>query len=200
MGASGAAFDPGIIAESGMKKTQRLACIDGDEAHTFHWEGTPFVTMNKTTKVNIMQRKLPSLRLISLCLFALAPGAFAQQQTQSAPPSEKPPKLERIEPGSDVPATTIPPKGGTQIKERKQNGQVTEVEVQAGPSHYYMRPNVPAGNAAPGTQEAGGIRAPQWQVLEFDLNRKRKQGEPSSETPEQTPAAAEVPPPPRPTK
>jgi hypothetical protein len=153
-----------------------------------------------------MLRTRHSLKLLPLCLLAVTALAYAQQpQTQqnqqNQPPSEKPPRLERIEPGSDVPATTIPPRGGTQIKERKQGGQVTEVEVQAGPSHYTMRPNTPAGSAQAGTQEAGptAVRAPQWQVLEFDLNRKRKQGEAGSGVNEQTtPAAAEVPPPPRP--
>jgi Protein of unknown function (DUF2782) len=159
--------------------------------------------MNKTKKVIMMLRTRPSLKLVPLCLLAFAALANAQQtqNQQNQPPSDKPPKLERIEPGSDVPATTIPPRGGTQIKERKQGGQVTEVEVQAGPSHYYMRPNTPAGTAQAGTQEGGAttVRAPQWQVLEFDLNRKRKQGEAGSGVSAETsPAAAEVPPPPRP--
>jgi hypothetical protein len=155
--------------------------------------------MNKTTKVNIMPRTRPSLKLLSLCLLGYASLASAQQ-TQAPPPSEKPPKLERIEPGSDVPATTIPPKGGTQIREKKQGGQVTEVDVQAGPSHYTMRPNTPAGNAQPGTVESGTtVTTPQWQVFEFDLNRKRKQGEAGSgAAPGDSPAAADAPPPPRP--
>jgi hypothetical protein len=159
--------------------------------------------MNKTIKVNIMSRSRLITKLLPLALLAWASLAAAQQQkTQSqpqTPPSEKPPRLERIEPGSDVPATTIPPKGGTQIKERKEGGVVTEVEVQAGPSHYTMRPANPPGNAQPGTVEANqATRAPQWQVLEFDLNKKRKQGEPAAAAPAQVPAAAEVPPPPRP--
>jgi hypothetical protein len=151
----------------------------------------------------MMLRTRHSFQLVPLCLLAVAALADAQQPQaqQGQPPSEKPPRLERIEPGSDVPATTIPPRGGTQIKERKEGGRVTEVEVQAGPSHYTMRPNTPAGSAQVGTQEAGptAVRAPQWQVLEFDLNRKRKQGEAGSGVnAETTPAAAEVPPPPRP--
>jgi hypothetical protein len=173
--------------------------VKANQAHTFHWDAAPFVTMSKTIKVNMMPRTRPSLKLLSLCLLGCASLASAQQ-TQAPPPSDKPPKLERIEPGSDVPATTIPPKGGTQIKEKKQGGQVTEVEVQAGPSHYTMRPNTPAGNAQAGTVESGiTVSTPQWKVLEFDLNRKRKQGEAGSgETADQTPAAADVPPPPRP--
>jgi hypothetical protein len=164
--------------------------------------------MDKTIKVNIMSRSRLITKLLPLGLLAAASLAVAQQpapqqqkptQTQTTPPSEKPPRLERIEPGSDVPATTIPPKGGTQIKERKEGGVVTEVDVQAGPSHYTMRPANPPGNAQPGTVEANsGARAPQWKVLEFDLNKKRKEGEPTAAAPAQVPAAAEVPPPPRP--
>ena len=146
-----------------------------------------------------MPRTLPYLKILSLCLFAHAPLAFAQQPAQKAPPSDAPPKLERIEPGSDVPATTRPPKGGTRIIEKKQGGQVTEVEVQAGPSHYIMRPNNPPGNAQPGTVEAGSvIRAPQWQVLEFDIGKTKKAtGAGAGETPA---AQADAPPPPPPAK
>jgi hypothetical protein len=144
--------------------------------------------------VNIMSRTSTCLKTLALCLLAHASMAGAQQQQQQ-PPSDKPPKLERIEPGSDVPATTIPPKPRTEIKERKQGGQVTEVEVQSGSSHYYMRPNVPAGNAQPGDAESGAVRAPQWQVMEFDLTGRRKAAPPAGEG---TPAPAEVPPPPRP--
>lgn len=159
--------------------------------------------MNKTKKVNIMSRTRLILKFAPLGLLAWATlaGAQQQQQTQTTPPpAEKPPRLERIEPGSDVPATTIPPKGGTQIKERKEGGVVTEVDVQAGPSHYTMRPASPAGTAQPGTVEAGtGIRAPQWTILEFDLNKKRKQAsEQQATAPAEEPAPAEAPPPPRP--
>lgn len=151
-----------------------------------------------------MLRTVSRLSTLALCLLAPVSLALAQQAKPQTPPDQKPPKLERIEPGSDVPATTIPPREGTTIKERKQNGQVTEVEVKAGPSHYYMKPNTPAGNAQPGTAEAGSVRAPQWQVLEFDLGKKKKaaadSGEAAAEAKPDTPAKADVPPPPRPDK
>lgn len=146
----------------------------------------------------MMPRTLPCLKIVSLCLLAHAPLAFAQQPARQTPPGEAPPRLERIEPGSDVPATTLPPKTGTRIIEKKQGGQVTEVEVQAGPSRYIMRPNVPAGNAQPGTAEAGSVRAPQWQVLEFDIGKvKKSTGEGAGETPA---AQVDAPPPPPPAK
>jgi hypothetical protein len=115
-----------------------------------------------------MSRITTCLNTLTLCLLAYVPLAQAQQ-----PPSDKPPKLERIEPGSDVPATNIPPRRGTQIKEKKQNGQVTEVEVTSGKSHYTMRPTNAYGNAQPGDAQSS-IRAPEWSVFQFDLNGKRK--------------------------
>ncbi|MGZ3184905.1 MAG: hypothetical protein ACXU8N_20925, partial [Telluria sp.] len=86
------------------------------------------------------------IRLATLALFLTCQAglAVAQQPT----PSPAPPKLDRIEPGSDVPASTIPPKRGTDIKETREGGQVTEVEVTTpGGSHYYMKPNTQPGNA-----------------------------------------------------
>ncbi len=155
-----------------------------------------------------MPRISPCLKALPVCLLAYAGLAFApqpappapqppQQQAQQ-PPSDKPPKLERVEPGSETPATTIPPRRGTQIKEKKQGGVVTEVEVRSGGSHYYMKPNVPAGNAQPGDVQSSSLRAPQWKVLEFDMNRKRKEAGATEGPAEGAPAPAAVPAPPPP--
>jgi hypothetical protein len=146
-----------------------------------------------------MSRTSTRLATLTLCLLAHAGMAGAQQQPAQPQPTDRPPKLERIEPGSDVPATTIPSRRGTQITETKQHGQTTEVQVNAGGSRYTMRPNTPAGNAQPGDAESSAVRAPQWQVLEFDLNAKRKAaGAPAEAAPAPAPARAEAPPPPRP--
>jgi hypothetical protein len=138
----------------------------------------------------------PSLALL---LAAPAGSALAQQSTptaaQQAQPqstqNQAPPKLERVEPGSDVPATTIPSRTRTQINETRDGGQVTEVEVNSSGSHYYMKPNNPPGNAVPGSVTGNTIRAPQWKVGEFDLSGKRKAASDSN-----APAPAEAPPPP----
>jgi hypothetical protein len=148
-----------------------------------------------------MSRTSTCLTTLTLCLLAHAGLASAQQQQQT-PPSDKPPKLERIEPGSDVPATTIPQQGRTQIKEkRRDGGEVTEVDVKSGKSHYILRPNRPPGNAVPGSAESGAVGGPLWPVLDFDLNRKRKEGAPgaAAEGGEAAPPPANVPPPPEPT-
>jgi hypothetical protein len=164
----------------------------GDEWHTFHREAPLFVTMIQTIKVNIMSRTSTCLKTLTLCLLAHAGVAAAQQ-----PPSEAPPKLERIEPGSDVPATTVPPRGRTRITEKKQGGTVTEVEVQSGKSSYVMKPNRPAGNAQPGDAQSSQIRPPEWKVLEFDLTGKKRKSA-AAVADEAAAAAADVPPPPPP--
>lgn len=115
-----------------------------------------------------MPRIIPRLTM-SIALLAGAGAALAQTPAPGQPP------IERIEPGSDVPATRIEPKRGTQIREkRNNNGQVTEVDVQSGGSHYVMKSGQPVGNAQPGDAQSSAIRAPQWQVMEFDLNGKKK--------------------------
>jgi hypothetical protein len=130
----------------------------------------------------------------ALLLAAQAGSALAQQSAQPAAqpqtaPNQAPPKLERVEPGSDVPASTIPSRTRSQIKETRDGGQVTEVEVNSSGSHYYMKPNNPAGNAQPGTVTGERVRAPQWKVGEFDLSGKRKAASDST-------APADAPPPP----
>jgi len=146
-----------------------------------------------------MLRTSSRLKLLSLCLIAHA-GLAAAQAQQQAPaqqrPAQTPPQLERIEPGSDVPATTIPPKERTRITEKRNNsGQVTEVEVQSGKSRYIMKPNVAPGNAQPGDAQSSAIRAPQWQVMEFDFGNPKKQAaDPATAAPSPAPAKAGVPP------
>jgi hypothetical protein len=139
-----------------------------------------------------MPRTSSSLKLFAFLLAAHAGLAAAQaQSTQQSTQNQAPPKLERVEPGSDVPATTIPPKRGTQIVEKRDNsGQVTEVEVTAGGSHYYMKPNTQPGNA-----QTNAIRAPQWKMGEFDLSGRRRA---TNEAGQNAPTTADAPPPPPP--
>ena len=150
--------------------------------------------------------KLRSRVCATLCLLAYAGVAAAQSQAQAPAqqrPAQTPPNLERIEPGSDQPATTIPPRERTRITEKRGNdGSVTEVEVQSGKSRYIMKPNVAPGNAQPGDAQSSSIRAPQWQVMEFDFGNPKKQAaDPATAAPSPAPAKpgvsrADVPPPP----
>ena len=147
--------------------------------------------MIQTFKVNIMSRTSTCLQTLTLCLLAHAGFAAAQQ-----PPSDKPPKLERIEPGSDVPATTIPDRARTKITEKKQGGVVTEAEVQSSGSTYTIKPNAPPGSMEP--SDPNRLRPAEWKVLEFDLTKKRKSA--AAVADEAAAATADVPPPPPPAK
>lgn len=131
-------------------------------------------------------------KILSLCLLAHVSAAQAQAQQT---PSEAPPKLERIEEGSDSPVTVTPrSRGRTTITEKRDGGRVTEVTVDTGNSTYIMRPNVPAGNAQPGDAQSSALRAPQWKVMEFDFAKKKQtEGE-------QQDTGAPPPPPPAPAK
>ena len=123
---------------------------------------------------------------LSVLPFALLTGLAGAQQATTTPQQQPP--TERIEPGSDVPTTNIPPRRGTQINEKRSNdGTVTEIEVQSGKSRYIMRPNNPAGNAQAGDAQSSAFRAPQWQVLEFDIGAKKQAAADEAST---APAAA----------
>lgn len=122
-----------------------------------------------------MARTLPFPAVITACLLGIAaPLAVAQaQQTPSdAPP---PPQLQRIEPGSDTPVTITPKAGNrNKITQTKEGGRVTEVQVSAGGSHYVMKGVRPGSVADMNAQGGGSLRPPQWKVLEFDMNKKKK--------------------------
>lgn len=143
---------------------------------------------------------------LSICLLAHAGAALAQQspaqpsQGAAQPPagsaqrpSDAPPRLERIEEGSDVPITVTPPRtGGTRVTDKREGGRIVESRVNANGSQYTLRPNTPAGTAQPGDVVSNDTRPPTWTVLEFDLNRKKNTDKESTAT------EAAVPPPPPP--
>lgn len=124
-------------------------------------------------------------KLLPLLLLAAANTALAQQK-----PAETPPKLEVIEEGSDTPIVVTPPKtGGAKITEKKDGGRVTEVKVKTGKSAYTMKGAHPSAVNERGNATGSTLGTPQWQVLEFDLARKKK-------TSKEDVPAADVPPPP----
>lgn len=125
-------------------------------------------------------------KLLPLLLLASAGTALAQQK-----PADTPPKLEVIEEGSDTPIVVTPPKtGGAKITEKKDGGRTTEVKVKTGKSAYTMKGAHPGAVNERGNATGSTLGTPQWQVLEFDLNRKKKTDK------EDVPAADAPPPPP----
>ena len=130
-----------------------------------------------------------------MLLGMLAHASLTQAQQT---PSSAPPKLERVEEGSDTPITVTPPQergAKKKIVEKRDGGRVTEVQVTTGKSSYTMKANPPGAVAQPGDPASGTLRPPQWKVMEFDLFSKKKQKEG-----EETEAAAAAAPPPPPAK
>ncbi|MGZ8315125.1 MAG: hypothetical protein ACXW3B_08110 [Telluria sp.] len=140
-----------------------------------------------------MLHKSAIWKVLALGLMAQAGVALAQ-----TPPSEAPPKLERIEEGSDAPVTITPKRDSRNITEKREGGQVKEVQVRTGKSTYTMKGANPATASTNNSEGTGStLRPPQWQILEFDLSKK-KQSEREAEAAAAAAAAppAAVPPPP----
>ena len=146
-----------------------------------------------------MLRTSPALKLLAVFLLANAGAALAQTK-----PSEAPPKLERIEEGSDTPITIVPKRDDRRnIKETRDGGQVKEVEVKSGKSTYTMKGAHPASVTENSVGTGSTLRPPQWKVLEFDLSKKKqaqRDEEAAAAAAAAPPAAVPPPPPPAPAK
>ena len=137
-------------------------------------------------------------KILLLGMLAHASLAFAQQSQQT--PSSAPPKLERIEEGSDTPITVTPPqqpqRKGAKISEKRDANGVTEVQVTSGKSSYTMKGAAPGSVVQTGDATGSTLRPPQWKVMEFDLfNKKQKQ---QKEGEDAEAGTANAPPPPQP--
>jgi len=124
-----------------------------------------------------MARTSSFWKALSFSTLVLA-GLASAQPGGSKAVSDAPPKMEQIEPGSDVPATSIQSGPRTVITERRVNGQVVEADVVSSGSRYNMKPNVPAGNAQINdAQNGNSIRAPTWTVMQFGAGKKKPAAE-----------------------
>jgi hypothetical protein len=134
----------------------------------------------------------------TLLLGMLAHVGIAQaQQTANTPP----PKMERIEEGSDTPVTITPKSGNrTNVKEKREGGRITEVEVTSGKSTYTMKGSPPGSVTQTGDATGSTLRPPQWKVLEFDLSRKKQKDAQEADAAATGTAVAPPPPPPKPGK
>ena len=124
-----------------------------------------------------MVRTTSFWKLLPLGAMALA-GLASAQQPAGKSVGQAPPQLEQVEPGSDVPATTVQSTPRTVITERRVNGQVVEADVVSSGSHYNMKPNRPAGNAQINdAQNGNSIRAPTWTIMQFGAGKKKPAAE-----------------------
>lgn len=112
-------------------------------------------------------------------------------RSQQSKPSDAPPKLERLDDSNLAPAIATPRANEPKISEKRENGRTTEVKVKSGKSSYTMKGTNPAAGSSGLDANGSALRGPQWQVGEFDLNKKKKA---ASEAAAET-EAAPVPPP-----
>lgn len=112
----------------------------------------------------------------------------AAAQQGNAPP---PPQMEKLEEGQEPAVTIRKPGEERKIEEKRApGGKVKEIKVTKGKNTYYLKPNEPAGSAQPGDQEGAANRGAQWEVMEFDLGRRKaKEGEPQQAAPAAAPPA-----------
>ncbi|UOD33141.1 hypothetical protein INH39_16770 [Massilia violaceinigra] len=120
--------------------------------------------------LRISSFRTTSRNLLALCLLASASLAGAQQPK----PSDAPPKLERLDDGNLAPAIVAPRANEPKISEKRENGRTTEVKVKSGKSSYTMKGTNPAAGSSGMDANGSNLRGPQWQVGEFDLNKKKK--------------------------
>ncbi|WP_426111894.1 hypothetical protein [Massilia sp. PWRC2] len=116
-----------------------------------------------------------STKTVFLLSMLASTGLVLAQQAPSAAPPPPQQKLEPIEPGSDAPVTITPQKRDkNKISQTKDGGRVKEVQVSAGGSNYTMKGVQPGSTADLNSQNGSTVRPPQWKVLEFDFNKKKK--------------------------
>jgi hypothetical protein len=134
--------------------------------------------------------KVRQIVIACIAVYAMPFQVCAQPTADTAPP---PPEMQKLEEG-EAPAVTIrKPEERSKITEKRApGGKVTEVKVTNGKSTYYLKPNDPAGSAAPGDAESNANRAAQWEVMQFDLGR-RAQKEKEAQAAEETPAPPAAP-------
>jgi hypothetical protein len=83
--------------------------------------------------------------------------------------AQQPPQLEPLEEG-ETPAITIRnEQGQQQIRETREGGQITEIQVKSGAGSYYVNARPQPGNVQRGEAQSHLTRPPQWRIKEFDL-------------------------------
>lgn len=142
-------------------------------------------------------RTLKAWPMYAACLAAAALPLAASAQQQSGNTAPPPPQLEKLEEGEEPAVTIRQPdqQRARTVEKRAPGGKVTEVQVTSGKSTYVLKANDSSGSALPGDTQSSLLRAPQWQVLEFDLGRPKEDKEAREA---EAAEAAQVPAPPPP--
>ena len=135
-------------------------------------------------------------RLFWLCSLAAAGSTIALAPLQSVAQANKalPPNLQKIDEGNPGDITIKKPESNKKTVEKREQGVVTDIQVQSGKSNYHLKQSAGAGNAAPGDAQSNSVHPAQWQIKEFDWGRKGRDAKSGDAV--QEPAAPPPPPPP----
>lgn len=127
--------------------------------------------------------------IVIVCFAAYAAPLLANAQ-QPANPAPPPPQTQKLEEG-EAPTITIRQPGADEqpITQTRKQGKVSEVKVNSGSSTYYLKSNEQAGSTLPGDTESSAMRGSQWQVLQFDLSKKKDPNSVESPDAPQLPAS-----------
>ena len=113
--------------------------------------------------------------LVSLSVVTTSVWAQNVGKADVPPPPQPSKKLEEVQDNETI-SNTKKAEPANKATEKKNNlGQVTEVEVTSGGSHYVLRPNPEHGNTPRGTVEGDANRPAQWKVLEFGGKKEVKE-------------------------
>lgn len=127
-----------------------------------------------------MKKHLLNIGLpLAFALAAASSAVLAQGVGKADVPPPPPPARQLVEVlDNEAISTTKKPEPANKTTEKKNAlGQVTEVEVTSGGSHYVLRPNPEHGNTPRGTPEGDANRAAQWKLLEFGGKKESKEKE-----------------------
>lgn len=144
--------------------------------------------------MRLLSSILHTIVLAALSTSLACHAADASSTTAKNVPSSAPPTLEKLDEGPDAALGMKKPEPTRKVTEKKVNGKVTEVQVKNGKSQYVIKANSNVGNAVPGETTNNQVRGAQWNVMEFDLGKKKNPEKNSKDTdtppPEAKPAAA----------
>ncbi len=142
-----------------------------------------------------IMRTSRNIRFWLLCWISSAGSALTILPTSASAQGTKdvPPNLQKLDEGNPGDIIIKKPESNNKTVQKREQGVVTDVQVQTGRSNYHLKQSAGAGNAAPGDAQSNSVHPAQWQIKQFDWGSKGLHPKPAEGL--QEPAA---PPPPLP--
>ena len=139
----------------------------------FHPCHASLASLIMSTFLSIRFRRLCRLASLVAASSALA-FTFVPSQSFAQTSQERPPNLQKLDESSTGEITIKKPESNSKTVEKREQGVVTDVQVQSGKSNYHLKQSADAGNAAPGDAQSNSVHPAQWQIKEFDWGHKAR--------------------------